>query len=65
MYDILHVIYSIEDVLFLHTFDANGDVDEFREEGVNAVGDLILFPGPGTVIGLIIITIGRELRVCS
>ena len=43
----MHAIYRIEDILFLHTFDANGQVDEFRENGFNNKEQLIPFPGPG------------------
>ena len=37
----------VENILFLHTFDREGTVDEFRESGKNDDGVLIPFPGPG------------------
>jgi hypothetical protein len=40
-------LYRVEDVLFLHTFNAVGDVEEFREDGKDELGRLIPFPGPG------------------
>ena len=46
-------IYRVEDILFLHTFDALGNVDEFRENGKNEKGMLIPFPGPGVLTYLI------------
>ena len=40
-------LYRISDILFLHTFDADGQVDEFRENGFDDKGRFIPFPGPG------------------
>ena len=42
--------YSIVDILFLHTFNALGDIEEFREDAKDGVGRLIPFPGPGELV---------------
>lgn len=41
------ILRRVGDVLFLHTFDAEGSIDEFRENGQDDKGRLIPFPGPG------------------
>ena len=31
----------------MHTFDTNGDIDEFKGAATNRQGDTIRLPGPG------------------
>ena len=40
----------IDRILILQTFDANGDIDSFKEEAANDDGVPIPLPGPGPLI---------------
>ena len=47
MIESLFIHRAIKNITLLRTFDANGDIDEFKGVAKNEFGDLMCLPGPG------------------
>ena len=47
MFESLFIPRAIKNITLLRTFDANGNIDEFKGVAKNEFGDLMCLPGPG------------------